>query len=221
MPVDFLGLPEDGGRIIDLDTGEKHAYGPWLEKHGETIWNEGFAAHRYRDCLTFRLDVEVYPVSRPDPRGHHGINFDPLAPGNATVYDPTTDNHNDDTASAFEDSLTGDFGLIDGETFAHELGHLMGLGDDYLRDENGHVLYGVVEGREDGSLMHGSETPTITQALVDRIGRLIEEVENLPECWTGPCTPRRGATTQPESPATCTDSLEGRVALRRRGERGH
>ncbi len=222
VPLDFLGLPEDGGRVVLPDTGEGHNYAGWLEEQGEAIWNEAFAEHRYGDCLTFRLDVEIYPVSRADLRGHHGINFDPHIPDDAHVYDPATEDHNEDTSSAFTDSLTGDFGLIDGQTFAHELGHLMGLGDDYVRDENGNID-GVVKGRDEGTLMHGSETPEITQAIVDRIGKLVGEVHDLPECWRGTMEARGSyATTSPEGDLRCTYawSADFRVVVDEAGSAG-
>ncbi|MGH3029554.1 MAG: hypothetical protein ACRDNE_02085 [Gaiellaceae bacterium] len=60
--------------------------------------------------------------------------------------------------------------------------------------------------------MHGSGTPTITQVIVDRIGELVEEVEDLPGCWTGTMgTETRRDYRQPEWPATCTDSWEGEL----------
>lgn len=190
VPIDMYKLPKDGGRIVDMDTGQEHVYSDWLEQGGEQLWNDAFARLPYGGCLTFQVDIEIHPVSGtstsgPD-RGHHGINFDPYAPMVATVYDKigTTD-HNADTPFAFETSLTGDFGLIDQDIFAHEVGHLFGLGDDYVRGEDGFMIDGVVEGREEGTLMHSSHTSVVTQNIVDRIGGLIEQVHDLPACWIG------------------------------------
>ena len=60
--------------------------------------------------------------------------------------------------------------------YAHEVGHLMGLGDDY----NDH---GSVAGRA-GTLMDGGDA--IDQNLVNRIGNIIKKAGiKLPSCWTG------------------------------------
>jgi hypothetical protein len=60
--------------------------------------------------------------------------------------------------------------------FAHEIGHLMGLGDDY--DEHGSLA-----GRA-GTLMDSGDA--IDQNLVDRLGKIVEKAGiKLPECWTG------------------------------------
>lgn len=185
VPIDLVGLPEDGGRITDMDTGEQHVYSDWLETRAEAIWNDAFARLPYRGCLTFDLDIEIHPVRTHRDRGHHRIDFDPFQPGNAIVYDPGVDHHNEDGTRAYTDPLLGDFGLITQETFAHEVGHLLGLGDDYLRDADKNVIDGAVAGREEGTLMHGSDSTTITQAIVDRVGALIDEVQDLPQCWTG------------------------------------
>ncbi len=66
-------------------------------------------------------------------------------------------------------------GPIDYGTFAHELGHLLGLGDDYAEA-------GLVPGRGSGLMARDLE---ITQDYVDRIAKLLEELDRLPECWSG------------------------------------
>lgn len=216
VPIDMLDLPEDGGRIIDMATGEQHVYSDWLETRAEAIWNEAFARLPYRQCLTFRIDIQIHPVSEARMRGHHGINFDPRIPDVAVVYDKGVDHHNKDGTRAYTDSLTGDFGLIDQETFAHEVGHLLGLGDDYLRDENKNAIDGVVDGREEGTLMHDSDSATVTQPIVDRIGALVDEIHDLPECWTGTFQATSVRTyVQPEvaNGGSCTDGYDGQLAF--------
>jgi hypothetical protein len=84
--------------------------------------------------------------------------------------------------------------------FAHEIGHLMGFGDDYANGE-------PLPGRE-GTLMDSGDL--IDQNLVNRFADIARHSgQQLPECWDGKVT---GTSMQPGcTPATVP--VTGEVAL--------
>ncbi len=92
-------------------------------------------------------------------------------------------------------------GPIDYGTFAHELGHQLGLGDDYAEA-------GPVPGRGSGLMARDLE---ITQDYVDRIAKLLEELDRLPECWSG--TMRSATTRDYQGLGTCSDTWETELRM--------
>ena len=100
------------------------------------------------------------------------------------VYDPYRPEAvpGEDYGSPFDYTLEG-WWNEDMETrdFAHEVGHLMGLADDYRRLPDGD--FEALDGRE-GTLMGGGDA--IDQSLVDRLGDLVAKIgTKLPTCWSG------------------------------------
>jgi len=77
---------------------------------------------------------------------------------------------------------------MDSATWAHEIGHLMGLGDDYYHERGlGHAEGDPMPGRE-GTLMaggHESQGTLIDQNLADRLADIVNKVAKLPQCWQG------------------------------------
>lgn len=159
----------------------------YVEQAGEAVWNAALAGLRYRSCLTFVVDVDAYNAGIGAARvGDHRIGGGWPPTYRSYVFVPLTPDDSPraqaDHRGPYEYEATGNWGPDDEVTVAHELGHLMGLGDDYsdvggsFRD----VTSIPAPGRE-GTLMAGGDL--IDQALVDRLGSLIEQ--DLPECWTG------------------------------------
>src|SRR5438445_10902676 len=131
---------------------------------------------RYKgSCGSYRLKVDIqlstpqgtHPKATP---GHHNADFFPEDEHMKTAFfDPAASNPNIDTTSAYSQGLVGFWGWVDPATVAHETGHLLGLGDDYVRGPDGKVIPGAVyDGREKNTLMTGHAT-RITQKIVDRI----------------------------------------------------
>jgi len=82
---------------------------------------------------------------------------------------------------------------------AHEIGHLMGLGDDYQ------TRHSALNGRC-GTLMANSENGVIDQQLADRLADIISKYNGL-RCWKGTLNAGANWTVPTHSgPATCTDS---------------
>ena len=191
VPVD---IGEIGGKhFIDPDTGKQTTPAEYWTNGAEGVWNEGFAQFRYHGCVTFKLDLRIYPANQTyvsgegwkvdGPAGHHHIAIDRDA-SRPYVDDPSAKSHNDDTTGAYASDLGGVWTQQDFDVTAHEVGHLMGLGDDYTDPPNGDPSV-PLPGRA-GTLMAGSGTPVVDQALVDRLGKLVEQAGiKLPQCWTG------------------------------------
>lgn len=165
-------------------------------------WNDAFG-ELASDCILFNLVVKINPVGKSAFReipigegrmtvvtepGHHVVLWegtDPNAPWPETfdAYDPDlVSTPGEDLASAYGHELWSIWsGHLDSpRDFAHEFGHLLGLGDDY--DENGLP----VPGRE-GTLMDNGDK--IDQVLLDRLADVVRKSgEKLPECWRGSYT---------------------------------
>lgn len=164
----------------------------------ERAWNKALGTFRYKDCYTFRLEVEMiagawdfkdpgpfvreglaYGEGLPAiyPPGYHYILYQGSNPNIVPrIYDPATTNPNDDTTSAYDRSLIGEIGYT--WPYIHEVGHLLGFGDDY-----DHETGDPIDGRGETFMGTGG---TVDQTLVDRLAKLIEDSgTKLPECWKG------------------------------------
>jgi hypothetical protein len=179
---------------------ETRAYFATKAREAQDYWNQAFAQRRYRGCTEFKLDLNLrvlpgsaaHDVWRTDDYlgkatvdGRHVVSWMQSdfggATGRPTVFDPYLPDSaaTDDYPSPFQHDLDGYWSpdMESARDFAHEVGHLMGLGDDYTD------AGGSVEGRS-GTLMDGGDA--IDQDLVDRIGKIIEKAGiQLPRCWTG------------------------------------
>jgi hypothetical protein len=182
----------------DIDD-KTRAYFENMAAQAEAYWNQGLAGRKYKGCTELRLDLQLRVVAGADAHygqktgdyvgletteGHHvmawmetewggaaarPVVFDPFEPGR-----PATD----DFASPFTHDLDGEWSpdMVTPRDFAHEVGHFMGLGDDYGD-------HGSLAGRS-GTLMDSGDA--IDQNLVDRLGKIIEKAGiKLPSCWTG------------------------------------
>ncbi len=94
---------------------------------------------------------------------------------------------------ASEDYLSGEgymSGPFEHHHLAHEIGHLMGLADDFVRiTENGETVMKVKPGRE-GTFMAEHESKNIDGVLTKRIGDLVVELDGIEmvetcRCWIG------------------------------------
>lgn len=196
VPVDLIGATSIGG--IEISGKGDDGGVITISKYWATaakVWNDAFAKLSYKGCVNFKLDLQFFPKSVYDLEtpGHHAIfiNRDPDA--RSMVYDVKPDAINGvepdatfDTTGAFTADLGGDWKITTVPTISHEVGHLLGLGDDYtdVKDADGKVISGKPKaGREDTMMAGGSK---IDQNLVDRIGKLLDKAgKQLPQCWTG------------------------------------
>jgi hypothetical protein len=133
VPIDVLGLR--GATIKDIRTGEIFDAGPSIEREVERIWNEAFEGFSY-DCWKFRLDLKLFALSRDDRHtpGHHLVLIDPtesISWWNETGTDDLCAHC--DFVFAYTRDMTGVFHTPNIDVLAHEIGHAMGLGDDYFK----------------------------------------------------------------------------------------
>lgn len=162
-------------------------------------WNGAFG-QLGGGCLLFNLVVQINPVGRSAFReipiggdrttvvtepGHHVVLWEGTNPN--APWPETYDAYDPDLVSTPGEDLTSAFGhelwsiwsghLDTPRDFAHEFGHLLGLGDDYGADGR------PVPGRE-GTLMDNGDE--IDQVLLDRLADLVRRSgTRLPECWEG------------------------------------
>ena len=170
-----------------------------MARQAQDYWNQAFARLLYRGCTQFKLDLnlrvlpgsdahDVYPTDiyqgKATIDGRHVMSWMESDYGGATarpvVYDPYLPKSpaTDDYPSPYQHDLDGYWSpdMKSARDFAHEVGHLMGLGDDYNND-------GSLPDRS-GTLMDSGDA--IDQNLVTRIGKIIEKAGiKLPQCWTG------------------------------------
>lgn len=228
VPIQLASMLEHQ-RMRNPITGERYDWaqlGEFIARESERFWNEGttgadaffgvtpsggLSAVRYRDCFTIRIVVEVVitPFVQAGRKvkldGYHYMVFDNKPTGKMVVWDPATPDPNVDTPSAYERSLTGEWTSWE-DYFGgagHELGHLLGLGDDYDH-ESGESLAG-----RDGTVMDKGRE--IDQAIVGRIVGLVEASGvTLPECWHGTWSEGNAAMTAGGTFSLTVDA-EGRV----------
>lgn len=186
VPIDLHGAQGRSFRTA----GNRGSYGAqglaaiW-ESGAEGIWNSGLAAYPYRGCYTFKVDVTI-DVIAPGQAGssdHHHVwlmwtNY------RSHVYRGGDSQRGADNNSPYEGSAEGFWGTGGAWEVAHELGHILGLTDDYtdVVNENGQTVSVPNEGRE-GTLLDGGAT--IDQEIVDRLGDMVAEQLELPPCING------------------------------------
>jgi hypothetical protein len=204
----------------------------------ESYWNQGFQ-RAASPCLELRLDVvmSVLPNSFPPLRfvdlgddrepaiatepGHHVVFYaEGDAYGNVPppeTYDPYDDDGvappGEDYASPFEHDLYAFWSphLEDARDFAHEFGHLLGLGDDYDAD-------GALSGR-DGTLM--ADGDLIDGSLVSRLTELARSAnDDVPTCETWEVTGDLRTHQQIASGDVCetTGEAQGTIVVAGGGE---
>lgn len=187
---------------------EQTIYGPLVPlevKLAENQWNEALAKLPAKGCFPITVVFSMHLLKRPIwDSGYHQINFDFAHPGIPASSDYTPGStHNDDTPYVYNNVTDGFFYDADMSvgTWAHELGHLMGLGDDYTRF-GGHGANVPLPNRG-GTLMATSATGIIDQVLADRLADIAAKAGlKLPPCKPTP-NPCGGVTMNPNGAGVC------------------
>ena len=190
----------------DLVDEENVAVFSKLQDGINAYWNSAFDALRYRDCLELKVDVVLTVVALDNiglasapgdyikvttTPGHHVMIF-AIGSQDAPDYLPrpaVVDPYGpkaapgEDYVSPYQHDLDGTWSIDmePGRDFAHEVGHLLGLGDDYRNVPAARGAAGTesLDGRE-GTLMDSGDY--IDQNIVDRVGKLIEKAgKQLPD----------------------------------------
>jgi hypothetical protein len=194
------------------DASERTIYGPLIQeevKQAETLWNQALAKLPAKGCFPIAVVFSEHLLDRPNwESGYHKIDIDFLHPGRPYSNDYTPGGtHNDDTAWVYGHVTDGIFyePSMNVATWAHELGHLMGLGDDYIEHAfGGHGGNLPLPGRG-GTMMY--DDGVIDQALADRLADIAAKAGlKLPSCW-------KGTVIEHLVVAPCTSLVRATMAL--------
>jgi hypothetical protein len=171
----------------------------WLKK--SEAWDNGY--HHITFDFTSQSEIDAWEsenekLDHPLPDKYRSRIVDP-------------DNlQNDDDDAPYKQQLAAFYtetSMAVG-TFAHESGHLMGLGDDYFEQHGlGHRARDCLPGRAGepgvGTLMCNSRTGIIDQDLADRLADILNNDGLLPQCWKGTM---KISVASYKGPNRCTDS---------------
>jgi hypothetical protein len=165
-------------------------------KGAQDMWNEALAKYPAKDCLHINVVFDAKWVDDGHwDNGYHRIMVS-SGPVRSGSQDPMSKDARDDTMTVYGQSVGGEFSHDDTtNTYAHEIGHLMGLGDDYTQrkglirflggDNPSASTYpsAAIHGRC-GTLMADSRNGKIDQQLADRLADIIGKTTEL-RCWKG------------------------------------
>ena len=166
------------------------------------LWNQAFAESP-AGCLHLHLDLSLKVIPVREGEGlqtvtNGGLTYPVTSPGHhvavwltgeeserPTVWDPFASTW--DSSSPYNDDLPAQWDdiLLDPRAFAHELGHLMGLDDDYV-DVPGMDDSIPLPGRDGTMMANGG---TIDQDLLDGLADVLAKADpDVPKCkvWEGP-----------------------------------
>ncbi|MGA2403816.1 MAG: hypothetical protein ABSG91_19270 [Syntrophobacteraceae bacterium] len=210
VPIEVAGLTSK--MSATLADGTKTNAGDYLQQGAMKIWNDALAGFKF-ECLSFRLDLQLIPVAweAPHQAGRHRVQFeigDPpencppemLERWRANVWDPTGSDDtvpNLDNPFPFTRDVNGHWFQPSADVVAHEVGHVLGLGDDYFRTANPDGTSSVTGYKpEAGGITYdagGKGTGTFTTSGIGipdptAVARVILQMKAagiLPQCWKG------------------------------------
>jgi hypothetical protein len=204
-------------------------------KAAENMWNEALAKLPAHGCFDVKVVFDVRLLTKDDgwDPGYHQVEMDPDRPCTSNpvpdlgqrswaANDPNDPNPPKDCQPAclingeppdfdapYRRSLEGWFcaSAMNTATYAHEIGHFMGLRDDY---GDVPVLGSICYAGRGGTLMCNGRK--IDQALADRLVNIVNFVK-LPQCWKG--TLKIASSFLAVKPNTCSDTwkLDFRVVI--------
>jgi hypothetical protein len=161
------------------------------EQGAERHWNEAFRSHKFTDSCgrTFNLKLDV--KMRAAPTSFR--NLDKSDANQILVADlpwvrsanRTPGKGKGDSAASYSTHSNGVWAAsVTGTVVAHEVGHLMGLGDDYkdVTGKDGKVHSEPFPGRKGTLMADARGTTRIDQQLIDRLGQLLEKAGKVPKC---------------------------------------
>lgn len=174
-------------------SSEETIYGPLIQEEvtqAQAMWNRALAKLPVKSCLKLQVAFDVRLLRSPKwGAGYHRIEIDFYKSGMSFSKDPGMTSPYDDTTTVYTEPVEGQFfdSAMTVATWAHELGHLMGLGDDYSHGGTAGPHGKPLPGREGGTMMADSGAHLVDQNLADRLAAIANHsATKLPGCqWTG------------------------------------
>jgi hypothetical protein len=219
VQIEVFGL--EGMKINNADTGENFDAAPYIQREVSRIWNEALKGVNLGDCLTFKFDLQIKPLkdgAQKQPGWHHVL----LDKGDANNYwnssGPDDQVPTFDNPFPYQRDFNGVWNTPDPDVLAHEVGHVLGLGDDYyisckdVNDRSTCYTSGYKPTGEgiQGLDMHPGDTFTTSGAGIPdpvTVFRVIEQISAaglLPQCWKG--TLKIASIYFPNHPGTTSDT---------------
>lgn len=175
VPIDAVG--------IDRSTARE-----W-KRSAESMWNDAFNSddNPFKGCINLKLelDIDIRGWSDAARPGRHMI----FGSRGATPNQPAgTIQYN---GNPYQSSADGNFDEMLGDGshsnhIAHEVGHLLGLPDEYKVISTSPRRTEPLDGRKNTLMADGGR---IDPALLKRlVNRLRNETHNIPDCWKGTFT---------------------------------
>jgi hypothetical protein len=182
VPIDLHGprrLTDSHGRPTTLE-----ALAKLWKTTAERRWNAAFKRLTYRaPCLAdgrsdpalrfhLKVNIDLFPLNGGGHAGHHQIKMF-NRPGEGHVYRPSgSPQKPSDFGTVYSKPAKGDWGRLDGDVATHEISHLMGLSDDYVK-RNGRPVPITRDGVNRKGTLLADPKGRIDQQLIDRLGKMI------------------------------------------------
>ncbi|MFI5012945.1 MAG: hypothetical protein ACHQAY_11425 [Hyphomicrobiales bacterium] len=178
----------------------------------QDMWNKALAKLPAHGCFDVKVVFDARLLNEADPKdpGYHQVKIDFDKPGTSEddrswAAKGRDALQNEDDGTTYTRVLTGMFyanGMTAG-TWAHEIGHFMGLGDDY-REQGSlfHRRFSCLPGR--GGTLMCDDKGEIDQNLADRLVDILNKAGFLPQCWKG--TLKIASIFLCVKPNTCSDT---------------